>query len=104
MTDGGLEVRRLADDGVAFVGTLDLSTDSAAREALEPLVLRGASLTVDLSGLAFMDSTGLNVLAWALQGIGDEGTLTLRVGPGIVSRVLGVSGLADRPNVEVESG
>jgi anti-sigma B factor antagonist len=100
---GTLEVRPLAGgDGVAFVGTLDLSTGSAAREALEGLVRPGASFTVDLGGLTFMDSTGLNVLGQALRTIGDQGTLTIRVGPGIVSKVLGVSGLAERPNVVVE--
>jgi anti-sigma B factor antagonist len=100
---GTLEVRPFADgDGVAFVGTLDMSTGPAAREALEGLVRPGASFTVDLGGLTFMDSTGLNLLGQALQALGDHGTLTIRVGPGIVSKVLGVSGLAERPNVVIE--
>jgi anti-anti-sigma factor len=97
-----LEVRPL-DEGVAFVGTLDLSTGDAAGEALDRLAVPGASFTVDLVGLTFMDSTGLNLLVRALEAVGDEGRLTIRVGPGIVAKVLGVSGLPERPNVVIET-
>jgi anti-anti-sigma factor len=89
------------DDGLSLAGTLDLSTEAQARRAMERLLVRGARVTFDLSRLEFMDSTGLNLLVGALQTIGDEGRLTLRVSEGITDRVLGVSGLADRPNVTV---
>jgi anti-anti-sigma factor len=92
-----LEHRR----GFALRGTLDLSTDAEARKALEPAAVPGATLTLDLSGLAFMDSTGLNLIAGVLRTIGDRGHLTLRVHDGIIERVLGVAGIEDRPNVTI---
>jgi anti-anti-sigma factor len=87
--------------GLALAGTLDLSTEAEAREAMEPIVVPGAHMTLDLSRLEFMDSTGLNLMVGALRTIGREGHLTLRLSEGITERVVGVSGLADRPNVTI---
>jgi anti-anti-sigma factor len=97
-----LEISPLEDPtGVAFIGTLDLATEPEARAAVEPLLQPGASITLDLRRLLFMDSTGLNLLIRALDVIGDDGRLTLRAGAGIVRKVLEVSGLTRRPNVVV---
>jgi anti-anti-sigma factor len=102
LTDPVLEISPLRDaTGVALIGTLDLSTETEARAAVEPLLRPGGSITIDLRKMVFMDSTGLNLLIQALDVIGDDGRLTLRVSPGIVRKVLEVSGLADRPNVLV---
>jgi anti-anti-sigma factor len=96
-----LEIAPLEDaTGVRFIGTLDLSTEPDARAAMEPLLRPGASITIDLREVVFMDSTGLNLLIRALEVIAD-GRLTLRVSGGIVRKVLEVSGLAERPNVAV---
>lgn len=98
-----LRIVALEDErGLALSGTLDLSTEAQARAAVEPLVAPGAVLTLDLSGLEFMDSSGLNLIAASLQEIGEEGHLTLLVHERIVGRILGVSGLADRPNLDVQ--
>ena len=88
---------------MAFNGSLDLATEPDARAAVEPLLQPGASVTIDLRRLIFMDSTGLNLLIRALDVIGDDGRLTLRVGAGIVRKVLDVSGVTGRPNVVVLS-
>ena len=88
---------------MAFNGSLDLTTEPDARAAVEPLLQPGASVTIDLRRLIFMDSTGLNLLIRALDVIGDDGRLTLRVGAGIVRKVLDVSGVTGRPNVVVLS-
>jgi anti-anti-sigma factor len=98
--DPVLEISLLEEaTGVAFIGTIDLSTEPDARAAVEPLLQPGASITVDLRKVVFMDSTGLNLLIRALDVIGDEGRLTLRVSSGIVWKVLDVAGLTERPNV-----
>jgi anti-anti-sigma factor len=98
-----LQIAALPDErGLALSGTLDLSTEAQARAAVESLLEPGAVLTLDLSGLEFMDSSGLNLIVASLQEIGQEGHLTLRVRERIVGRILGVSGLTDRPNLEVE--
>jgi anti-sigma B factor antagonist len=97
-----LQIVALEDGrGLALAGTLDLSTEAQARAAVEPLVEPGAALTLDLSALVFMDSSGLNLIADALQVIGEEGRLALRVHESIIERVLDVSGLAGRPNVTI---
>ena len=88
---------------MAFNGSLDLATEPDARAAVERLLQPGASVTIDLRRLIFMDSTGLNLLIRALDVIGDDGRLTLRVGAGIVRKVLDVSGVTGRPNVVVLS-
>jgi anti-anti-sigma factor len=87
--------------GLVLAGTLDLSTEAEAREAMEPIAVPGSRVTLDLSRLEFMDSTGLNLMVGALRTIGEEGHLTLRLSEGITERVVGVSGLADRPNVTI---
>ena len=88
---------------MAFNGSLDLATEPDARAGVEPLLQPGASVTIDLRRLIFMDSTGLNLLIRALDVIGDDGRLTLRVGAGIVRKVLDVSGVTGRPDVVVLS-
>jgi anti-anti-sigma factor len=99
-----LEISPLEEGtGVAFNGSLDLATEPDARAAVERLLQPGASVTIDLRRLIFMDSTGLNLLIRALDVIGDDGRLTLRVGAGIVRKVLDVSGVTGRPNVVVLS-
>jgi anti-sigma B factor antagonist len=87
--------------GLALSGTLDLSTEGRARAALDPLLHPGASVTLDLRALEFMDSTGLNLIIGALSTLGEDGCLILRGVGGIVAKVLAVSGLTDRPNVKV---
>ena len=89
------------ETGLALSGTLDLSTEGQARAALHPLLRPGAAIVLDLRGLEFMDSTGLNLIVEALSTVGDDGSLTLRGVAGIVGKVLAVSGLTDRPNVTV---
>jgi anti-anti-sigma factor len=97
-----LEISPLGDaTGVALIGTLDLSTETEALAAVEPLLRPGASINIDLRRLVFMDSTGLNLLIRALEVIGDDGRLNLRGQSGVVRKVLDVSGLTDRPNVMV---
>jgi anti-anti-sigma factor len=97
-----LEISPLGDaTGVALIGTLDLSTETEALAAVEPLLRSGASINIDLRRLVFMDSTGLNLLIRALEVIGADGRLNLRGPSGVVRKVLDVSGLTDRPNVMV---
>jgi anti-anti-sigma factor len=98
-----LEVAPLEDTvGVALRGTLDLATEEEANGAVAPLLHPGASVTLDLRDLEFMDSTGLGVVARVLTEVGQDGRMTVRFSAGIVARVLEVSGILERPNVIVE--
>jgi anti-sigma B factor antagonist len=59
------------DDGTANVtveGEVDVATAPALRDELYRLIEQGASqIVVDLSGMDFIDSTGLGVLVGALK-------------------------------------
>jgi anti-anti-sigma factor len=83
-------------DGVQVVslyGQLDLANAQRVREVL--VTAAGSTLVVDLSGLHFMDSSGIAALLGArneITGAGRE--FELRGAQGIVRRVLEVTGLS----------
>lgn len=98
-----LELTPLADgSGVALRGILDLSTIPVARDRIEALWRPGTTVTLDVSELEFMDSSGLNLICRGLLRLGDDGTLLIRGSRRIVRRVLTVSGVEALPNVRVE--
>jgi anti-sigma B factor antagonist len=71
-----LEHRRDAKgrDVVAVQGEIDVATSPALREELYALIDGGVSeLVVDLSGLGFIDSSGLGVLVAALKHTRERG-------------------------------
>lgn len=77
-------------------GEVDICTASRLRDRLAAL-LKGdgrSAVVLDLSGLEFMDATGLEVLVQAQLLAGARGTeLVLAHPPGIVRRLLEVTGL-----------
>lgn len=80
---------------VALNGELDMATAPELREELLRLSAEaGAHITVDLSGLAFVDSTGLSVLIIGLKRLRETGgDMALRSpSPGTL-RVLEITGL-----------
>jgi anti-sigma B factor antagonist len=88
------------DDTVRVVLTGELDIGSAPEveqvlhrvEADEP-----SSLTIDLRGLTFMDSTGLRMLVAADKRAREESrTLQIIRGPAPVQRILDLTGLADK--------
>ena len=100
-----LKVAPLPDgSGYSLTGTIDLSTVATARDLLDAVWRPGASVALELSGLEFMDSTGLNLICRGLATLGDRGSLVLRNPRRIVRRILAVSGIVDRPNVRLAEG
>lgn len=79
---------------VVFTGELDLAVSDEAWSVLEPLTSTSAGLVVDVSGVTFIDSRGLNSLVRALRAL-DGGTLTLCGASERIVRLLEVSGLLD---------
>jgi len=76
-------------------GELDLSTSPELGEALLQELAGGRSVVLDLSGVTFIDSTGLNTLVGALRSSEANGG-RLALGPDLpnqVSRVLAITGL-----------
>jgi anti-sigma B factor antagonist len=80
---------------VALAGELDLSTISRMEGPLREQVRQRPAVLVDLSGLGFIDSTGIGILIQAFRGA--NGTpMNVLVGTGSqVERVLGIAGITD---------
>lgn len=82
---------------VHLLGELDMSTAPKLRDELLRLVTDGATMvTVDLSELAFVDSTGLSVLITGLKRLRQKGgELALRSPTPGTRRVLEITGLTE---------
>ncbi len=88
--------------GFKLVGELDASNVGVLADALDPEIRQGGDLTLDLGGLAFMDSSGIQVIvrtAQSLQPLG--GRLILRSPGQLVQRVLSLLPMERLVNVEV---
>ncbi len=82
---------RTEDDRLILTlrGELDLtSVPQFERELRDAEAANPARLVIDLSGLDFMDSTGLGALLQARERAKDDHELSLRRGPRQVQRVL----------------
>jgi anti-sigma B factor antagonist len=80
---------------ISVGGEVDVYTAPTLREAiLEQTSAGNNHLVVDLSGVEFLDSTGLGVLVGALKRIRDnDGTLVLAAAPERILKVFRVTGL-----------
>jgi anti-sigma B factor antagonist len=76
-------------------GEIDLATQAEFRAVLSDLVVSGqVNLTVDQSGVEFIDSTGLGALIGARRRVhAFNGSLTLRAPSSPVMKVFSVTGL-----------
>lgn len=90
------DVRTRDRDGwivVEVSGEVDISTAPDLRGALEEAGT-GGSVVVDLRGVTFMDSSGLEVLVAAAGELEEGGgRLVVVCGEGPVRRILGITGL-----------
>jgi anti-sigma B factor antagonist len=82
---------------VAPVGELDLATAPILEAQLEQLLEAGfRQLVVDLRGLSFLDSTGVQLLLrWDAGARQDGHTFSLIAGPERIQKVLTVTGVVD---------
>jgi len=62
---------------------------------------QGGDLTLDLGGLAFMDSSGIQVLIKTAQDLSDQGRLILRSPGDLVRRILSLIPMDKLTNVEI---
>lgn len=83
---------------IAVAGELDLASGPELEAELERIAGPDTRLLViDLSGLDFMDSTGLSIIVRAHQRLGGEGCeLGLVRGSPQVQRLLDLTGVAER--------
>jgi anti-anti-sigma factor len=85
--DGGVPLVRLA-------GELDLSTAETVRSAIAPiLAAEPVRLAFDLSGLKFMDSTGIAIMVHAANQVPE---VEVRRPSRAIRQVIAITGLTDR--------
>ena len=98
-----LQVVRVEDPrGFRLVGELDASNVGVLSDALGREIDRGGDLTLDLAGLAFMDSSGIQALIKAAQGLeGHQGRLILLSPGDLVRRILSLIPMDKLANVEI---
>lgn len=105
-TPSEVTVSRGARDGdwiVTIRGEIDVATSPELHETLDHVLERGAQLvTVDLSGLTFIDSSGLGVLVGTHKQLREAGgdTIVLRGMQEPVRRVFEITGLTKLFTVE----
>jgi anti-sigma B factor antagonist len=82
---------------IALSGELDPHTAPLLQGTIDQLLAEGSTdLVLDLSGLGFVDSSGLRVLISAQSLLADQGgTLTLHAPSETVRRLLEITGLID---------
>lgn len=80
-----------------LVGELDLSCVEELSEGLQRQVAAGGDLTLDLSELTFIDSSGIRAL-FRLNAQLEDGTLILERSSPFVRRVMGVVGVGGSPD------
>ncbi|MFF8833179.1 STAS domain-containing protein [Streptomyces sp. NPDC015131] len=79
---------------LAVSGELDIVTGEELRTSLQDLLPRSPTVLVDLSGVTFLDCSGLGVLLWARRRARTTGTrLLLPVASAAVERILGTTRL-----------
>ncbi len=95
-----LEITATGSSALRVVGEIDAHSAPEFSAALASLAGDG-DRRVDMSGVSFMDSSGLRVLIEAHQAADASGVRLVVVAPGrVVSRIIEVSGLDDHLNIE----
>ena len=94
-----LVVRTTERDGaivVGLVGELDMTTVDLAAKALDDAIARGTFVVLDMTGLRFFSSAGLNLLLQLHREMGEK-RLDVRVAGDqrAVARPLELTGLTD---------
>lgn len=94
MADEGFHAELNGTRGARLSGELDLSAYDDATTALAPLFGATEDVTLDVSRLSFVDSSGIRLLILLHQGL-NGGRLILRSPPPHLARVLEIAGLPD---------
>ena len=99
-----LEITRLEGErGFRLAGELDVLSAPRLIEAFADAPEDGANgqARVDLSGLTFMDSSGLHALVEIAQSQNGHGPLILEGASPIVMRLFEITDLASHPKLEI---
>ena len=85
--------------GFRLIGELDLSTAPRLKAALDGLPQ--GSVTLDLAGLTFIDSSGLHAIMRFASSANGNGPLTLANPPAFVSRLLEIIEMNSHPGMRI---
>jgi anti-sigma B factor antagonist len=86
--------------GLRLIGELDIATVPSLTEALASLSGDGP-VTLDLSELTFMDSSGIHAILQFASSLDGEGPLTLAHPSENVSRLLEIVALDTHPGIRI---
>jgi anti-anti-sigma factor len=75
-------------------GSLDVPSAGSLHEVLDLLAREPGDITLDVSGVTYMDSGGLRAVIQACMDLGDRGVLRLVNPSGQVRRLLDTTGVA----------
>jgi anti-sigma B factor antagonist len=93
-----------SSSGVVYLnGELDLGTVGKLEAELAPMIAQGGPITLEVSGLDFMDSTGLHALVKAATSLGDRGCLVIHGldGKGRIQKLIELSQIERLGNIHV---
>lgn len=99
-----LEIEDLpAGGGLRLTGEVDLSTAEDLAKAIDALMGSAppGDLTIDLSGVTFMDSTGLRVIITVAHQLEGRGKLVLTAPGPMVMRLFELTGVAHLANLQL---
>ncbi len=86
-------------------GELDMVSAPILTDAIRSAFTGQESVTLDMSGLTFMDSEGIRVLVQVAKAMRERGGVVIvRGATGIVRRVLNLVDAGDWPGVTIEDG
>jgi anti-anti-sigma factor len=86
-----------------LIGEMDISNAETLAAVLEKNVEGEGDITLDLSGLTFIDSSGIRVLLRAMDRLDGRGRLVLKSPTRSVRHVLSLMGLEDRGPILIEA-
>ena len=95
MDDDTLQVELLDGTGAVLRGELDLLVYDQVTTTLAPLFEADGDVTVDVSELSFVDSSGIRLFVRLQQALGERGRLHLRAPTPHVASVFEVAGLRE---------
>jgi anti-anti-sigma factor len=88
--------------GLRLAGELDLSTVHQLKSALAGSVTTG-QMRLDLSGLTFIDSSGLHAIAECARAENGNGPVILEGVSSRVHRIFEITNLVQHPNLEIRA-
>ena len=94
-------IERTGPSAFRLFGQIDAASAPDVADFLEPFFAEEGDLTLDLTDVEFLDSTGIGVLVRAAQQIPAPGKLIIESPQHSVRRAIELAGLLELPNVEV---